>query len=167
VIGETLVDTGAITGVDSYTTAALEAIYRIGGFTLMSEYNVTDVSRTGGAEPSFDGGYVSLGWFLTGEARDYNHKRGTVSKLKPAAPFAMGGAAGAWEIAARYNTLDLTDETVAGGEMDSVTLGVNWYPNQWTRLMLNYVRNDLDDTGPIAFRDTDPEYLMVRAQADF
>ena len=33
--------------------------------------------------------------------------------------------------------------------------------------MLNYVRNDLDATGPVAFRETDPEYLMVRAQADF
>lgn len=168
VIGETLVDTGNITGVENYTTAALEAMYRLGGFTVMSEYNVTELSRTVGAEPSFDGGYVSLGWFLTGEAREYNAKRGTVGRLKPNAPFAMGGpGGGAWELAARYNTLDLTDETVAGGEMDSLTLGVNWYPNPWTRLMLNYVRNDLDTTGPAAFRDTDPEYLMIRAQADF
>jgi hypothetical protein len=33
--------------------------------------------------------------------------------------------------------------------------------------MLNYVRNDIDNTGPVGFRDTDPEYVMVRAQADF
>jgi len=168
VIGETLLDTGNITGVENYTTAALEAMYRLGGVTLMTEYNRTDVSRGVGAEPSFDGGYVSLGWFLTGEARDYNAKRGTVGRLKPSAPFAMGGAGvGAWEVAARYNTLDLTDATIAGGELDSVTLGVNWYPNQWTRLMLNYVRNDVDSTGPVTFRNTDPEYLMIRAQADF
>jgi len=37
VIGETLVDTGNITGVESYTTTALEAMYRLGGVTLMSE----------------------------------------------------------------------------------------------------------------------------------
>jgi phosphate-selective porin OprO/OprP len=168
VIGETLVDTGNITGVENYTTAALEAMYRWGGLTLMSEYNVNELSRTVGAEPSFDGGYVSLGWLLTGEGREYNAKRGTVGKLKPNSPFAMGGAGmGAWEVAARFNTLDLTDETVAGGEMDSVTLGLNWYPNAFARFMLNYVRNDIDNTGPVAFRDTDPEYVMVRAQADF
>lgn len=168
VIGETLVDTGNITGVENYTTAALEAVYRLGGVTLMGEYNMTDLSRAAGAEPSFDGGYVSLGWFITGEAREYNAKRGLVGRLKPNAPFVMGGeGAGAWELAARFNTLDLTDETVAGGEMDSVTLGLNWYPNQFTRLMLNYVRNDVDATGPVGFRETDPEYVMLRAQADF
>lgn len=168
VIGETLVDTGNITGVENYTTTALEAMYRWGGLTLMSEYNVNELSRSAGAEPSFNGGYVSLGWTLTGEAREYNAKRGTVGKLKPNSPLAMGGEGlGAWEVAARFNTLDLTDETVAGGEMDSVTLGLNWYPNQFARFMLNYVRNDIDSTGPVGFRDTDPEYVMVRAQADF
>lgn len=168
VIGETLVDTGNITAVDNYATTALEAIYRLGGLTVMSEYNVNEVSRSAGAEPTFDGGYVSVGWLLTGEAREYNAKRGTVGRLKPGSPFAMGGEGlGAWELAARLDTLDLTDETVAGGEMDSVTLGLNWYPNQFTRLMFNYVRNDLDSTGPVAFRNTDPEYVMIRAQADF
>lgn len=168
VIGETLVDTGNITGVENYTTAALEAMYRLGGVTLMSEYSQTDLSRAVGGEPAFNGGYVSLGWMLTGESRPYNAKRGTVGKLKPNAPFTMGGqGGGAWEIAARYNTLDLTDQTIAGGEMDSVTLGLNWYPNDNVRLMLNYVRNDIDNTGPVAFRDTDPEYVMLRAQADF
>lgn len=168
VIGETLVDTGNINSVDNYTTSALEAMYRFGGITVMSEYNVTDLSREIGAEPNFDGGYVSVGWMLTGEAREYNAKRGLVGRLKPGAPFVMGGPGlGAWELAARFNTLDLTDETVTGGEMDSVTLGVNWYPNQFARLMLNYVRNDLDSTGPVAFRNTDPEYVMVRVQADF
>ena len=168
VIGETLVDTGNVNGVESYTTAALEAMYRVGGFTVMSEYNVTDLNRNALPEPSFAGGYVSLGWMITGEAREYNAKRGLVGRLKPSANFATSGdGLGAWEVAARYNTLDLTDEGVNGGEMDSVTVGLNWYPTQFTRLMLNYVRNDLDATGPVAFRETDPEYVMLRAQADF
>jgi len=119
-------------------------------------------------EPEFKGGYVSLGWMLTGESREYNAKRGLVGRLKPSSPFATGGEGlGAWELAARFNTLDLTDNSVNGGEMDSVTLGVNWYPNPYARLMLNYVRNDLDATGPVAFRETDPEYVMMRVQADF
>ena len=168
VIGETLVDTGNIAGVQSYTTAALEAMYRLGGVTLMSEYNVTDLNRDALPEPQFKGGYVSLGWMLTGEAREYNAKRGLVGRLKPEAPFSTGGEGiGGWELAARFNTLDLTDNSVNGGEMDSVTLGVNWYPNPYARLMLNYVRNDLDATGPVAFRETDPEYVIMRMQADF
>jgi phosphate-selective porin OprO/OprP len=168
VIGETLVDTGNISGVESYMTAALEAMYRIGGVTVMSEYNITDLNRNALPEPRFSGGYVSLGWMLTGEAREYNAKRGTVGRLKPHAAFVTGGEGiGAWEVAARFNTLDLTDNGVNGGEMESVTLGLNWYPNPYARLMLNYVRNDLDATGPAAFRETDPEYVMIRAQADF
>ncbi len=168
VIGETLVDTGNVAGVESYTTAALEGLYRIGGVTVMSEYNVTDLNRNALAEPSFKGGYVSVGWMLTGETREYNAKRGLVGRLKPKANFAMGGEGlGAWEVAARFNTLDLTDNGVNGGEMESVTVGLNWYTTPFTRLMLNYVRNDLDATGPVAFRETDPEYVMLRAQADF
>ena len=168
VIGETLVDTGNVAGVESYTTAALEGLYRIGGVTVMSEYNVTDLNRNALPEPSFKGGYVSVGWMLTGEAREYNAKRGLVGRLKPKANFALGGEGlGAWEVAARFNTLDLTDTGVNGGEMESVTVGLNWYTTPFTRLMLNYVRNDLDATGPVAFRETDPEYVMLRAQADF
>lgn len=34
-----------------------------------------------------------------------------------------------------------------GGEIDDWTIGLNWYLNPHTRLMLNYVRTDLDDVG--------------------
>lgn len=168
VIGETLVDTGNITAVKNYDTASMEAMYRIGGLTLMSEYNLTDVKRTVGVEPTFEGGYVSFGYFLTGEQREYNAKRGLVGRLKPAHAFDIKGEGlGAWELAGRFSKLDLTDGPILGGEMDSYTLGLNWYPNAWSRLMFNYVLNDLDSTGPAAYRNTDPEYLMVRMQADF
>jgi phosphate-selective porin OprO and OprP len=134
----------------------------------MSEYTITDVSRSAGGNPEFGGGYVSLGWVLTGEQRAYSGDRGKMGKLKPKSAFAPGGdGIGAWELAARYDTVDLTDGPVSGGEMDSVTLGLNWYPTSFTRLMLNYVLNDIDATGPIAFRDTDPQYLMLRVQTDF
>jgi phosphate-selective porin OprO/OprP len=168
VIGETLVDTGNITAVDHYDTLSLEGIYRIGGLTVMSEYNTTEVARSTGAEPTFDGGYVSLGYFLTGEQREYNAKRGVMGRLKPKSAFDLGGEGmGAFEVAARYNRLDLTDGPVSGGEMDSYTLGLNWYPNAWSRLMFNYVVNERDGTGPAIYRDIEPKYLMLRVQADF
>jgi phosphate-selective porin OprO/OprP len=168
VIADTLVDTGNITGVEDYTTYALEALYRYKSVSLMSEYNITDVARTTDGDPEFGGGYVSLGWVLTGEQRDYSAARGRTGKLAPKTPFAIAGdGRGAWELAARYDKTDLTDGPVSGGEMDSYTVALNWYPTSFTRVMLNYVLNDLDSTGPVTFRDTDPLYLMLRMQTDF
>lgn len=168
VIGETLIDTGNISAVEDYTTYGLEALYRYKSLSLMSEYNVTDVARSAGGDAEFGGGYVSLGWVLTGEQRDYNAARGKTGKLAPKTPFAIDGdGRGAWELAARYDTVDLTDGPVSGGEMDSYTVALNWYPTSFTRVMLNYVMNDLDNTGPAAFRDADPQYLMLRMQTDF
>jgi phosphate-selective porin OprO/OprP len=46
---------------------------------------------------------------------------------------------GAIELTARYSELDLSDEAVNAGRLDTTTLGVNWYLNPNTRVMLNYV----------------------------
>ena len=64
-----------------------------------------------------------------------------------ARPVNQGGW-GAVELALRYSRLDLTDGTVDGGEMDILSLGVNWWLSRSTNFSLNYrnISLDRDDT---------------------
>jgi phosphate-selective porin OprO and OprP len=89
---------------------------------------------------------VAASWFLTGEDAAYNN-------VTPRNNFALGQAgAGAWEIAARYQRLDIDDEAFAGGSGSfanpatavSAAIGysvaLNWYLNQNVRWTLEYDR---------------------------
>jgi phosphate-selective porin OprO/OprP len=51
----------------------------------------------------------------------------------------IGMGPGAWEIAARFSTINLSDGNVQGGRLNDVTLGVNWYLNFQSRVMFNYI----------------------------
>ena len=52
---------------------------------------------------------------------------------------------GAWELAARYSTIDLNDSTVTGGKQNTYSVGLNWYPNTVIRFMLDYLHADVRD----------------------
>ena len=49
----------------------------------------------------------------------------------------------------RYSSLDLNDEDahIAGGKMDNVVLGLNWYMHGNARWMINYVMSTVSDGG--------------------
>jgi phosphate-selective porin OprO/OprP len=72
----------------------------------------------------------------------------------------MKGGLGAWEVGVRYSQVDLNDSIVSGGELDDITIGLNWHLNPNVRVMLNYVRADLDDVG-------DADIFQTRFQVDF
>ncbi|HPF36991.1 MAG TPA: porin, partial [Candidatus Krumholzibacteria bacterium] len=81
-------------------------------------------------------------------------------------------ASGAWEVAARYSTVDLNDEENGemGGKSNAITLGVNYYPNANIKCMLNYgiVDNDINADGRGDYRgDYDFQYLSMRFQTAF
>ena len=91
--------------------------------------------------------YIYGSYFLTGENRTYKPSYGAFDKIKPRDNLydkKTGWGLGAWEVALRYNNVDLDDEGVNGGELDNITFGVNWYLNPNTRVMFNYVTSDLD-----------------------
>ena len=118
---------------DRASTMGVEALWVNGPFKLQAEYMNIDVQRYGGVDDfSGDGYYVSALWNVTGET--WGYKSGVPVTNLPEDP-----TAGLWQLGLRYDAIDLTDGAVVGGEMDSITAGVNWYWRSNFKFSLNYV----------------------------
>lgn len=157
--GTRLVDTGNI-DADNLIATGLEFAAQHRNFLLQAEYFNIDVERrvavTGIDDPSFDGWYVQGGWTLTGEPRRYAIASASFDGPRPNKNFSLkDGGIGAWELAARYSTLDLNHNAglagtplplggIRGGQQDIVTVGLNWYPNQTVRFMASYQAVSID-----------------------
>ena len=152
------VDTGNI-AAGWENRLGLEAAYVHGPFCLQGEYIGTAVDATGEPDRGFSGYYAYASYFLTGEHRPYSQKNGIFCRVKPNVNFGKGGI-GAWEMGVRFSHLDLDDGAITGGDLDDITLGLNWYLNPNVRTMLNYIRADLDTVG-------DADILEMRFQIDW
>ncbi len=151
----TLLNTGAIgtlahplTGGQVYdveTAATFRNLFWQG------EYYHYAIERRGLANAEFDGVYGQLAWALTGETRRYNSQAGAYYRLTPARPFSLkDGGLGAIEVAARASYIDLNSaynpaialaadpSAIDGGRQTGYTLGINWYPNDLLRFLLDY-----------------------------
>lgn len=160
-----LVDAGSF-DVDDFLRVGVEGAAVYGPFHVQGEYLHLDASRNiaTNQDVGFGGWYAEAGYFLTGESRPYKFEKGAFDNLKPRSVVGQGGI-GAWQVAARYSDLDLSDEDIDGGEEKNITVGLNWYPTANMRLMANYV-NVLDlDGGPFAAAGADDlNVIQVRAQ---
>lgn len=162
VAGINIVDTMAIADVDEFLKVGAEIATVQGPFSAQAEYITTSVERDGGSDLDFDGWYVQAGYFLTGESRNY--KGGKFGGIKPKGNVGEGGI-GAWELALRYSTVDLSDADIDGGEADAVTLGLNWYPTPTLRFSANYV--DVLDVDGGSYDDEEPSVFQLRSQWAF
>tara|TARA_R110001592_G_scaffold363248_1_gene682107 strand:- start:966 stop:2273 length:1308 start_codon:yes stop_codon:yes gene_type:complete len=160
-----LIDTGQIEGVDDAQYFGLEAAAVVGPFSLQSEWMETQVGRENGADDvDFNAWYTYAGFFLTGESRPY--KYGVFDRLKPKSTVGEGGI-GAWEVALRYSTADLTNGPIIGGEEDNFTLGLNWYATQNVKFQANYIKVLELDRPDSQYDDEDLDSFVLRAQVDF
>jgi phosphate-selective porin OprO and OprP len=147
--GPRLVDTAALTPLDDdklfIWNAELAFVYN--SFHVAAEYTVVDLDDTARGDPSFSAWYVQAGWFLTGESKAYNFKTGTWANNKPCCNFLSDNCCcwGGWELVARYDTIDLNDGTIQGGEMTNITAGLNWYLNPNARIMFNVIFSTTED----------------------
>ena len=129
------------------------------------------------------GYYVFLSYFLTGEHRPYSTSSGTFDRPRPKRNFLRGGA-GAWEVAVRFSSIDLsdanafTDDARDGGKEYNFTFGLNWYLNPNTRVTFNYIYGMVDDrtwTGEdaagnplsVGFDEDTFSVVSMRFQVDF
>ena len=166
-----------------------------GAVSIQGEYTMLNVDfedSTGGlgaflpgqdfdmAGPNFGGWYIGGSVFLTGESRTYKAAKGAFDRIKVKNPVHDGGW-GAWELAVRYDSLDLNDGGVNLGEQNALVAGINWYLNDHVRLMVNYIHADVDAPSELAFlmptgesalvagtpTDNDIHSIGVRAQIDW
>jgi len=161
------VDTGPIDAKRT-TRLGLESALVYNAFSVQAEYLQKKYSRdTGGSDPTFGSWYIFGSYFLTGEHRPYDG--GNFGRVAPHENVRAGdnGGPGAVEIAARYSTMDLTDSGIVGGEVETVTLGVNWYLNPSVRVMANYVLAAVDDAAGTAGVDGEGHFFTTRVQLDF
>lgn len=84
-----------------------------------------------------------MGWFLTGENRPYDRKTGVFKSVEPYQNVFDGGR-GAWEVAFRGTYINLNDENIQGGRLNSVEFVVNWYLNKNISLKFDCVRGFID-----------------------
>lgn len=139
---------------DRVGNLGVEGLWVKGPFKLQAEYMGVTVDRNSGLDDfSGDGYYVSGLWNMTGET--WGYKAGVPTTGLPDNP-----TKGLWQLGLRYDTIDLTDDAVVGGEMDSWTVGVNWYWRSNFKFMMNYVMVD-QDKGVL---EDNPNVLEARIQ---
>lgn len=181
------VDTGSFAAKsDRIVGLELAAIFRgfyfagEGQWTKVNGYRAGDVatgldSFAGGnsvvtptGDPSFFGMYAEAGYFLTGETRAY--KDSSWGRTKVLRPLNSGGL-GAFQIAGRFEYLDLDSDALKsagtnnfttgatslaalntrlgrGGTQTSYLFALNWYPIDYIRFMVNYGRVNVEG-GPL------------------
>jgi phosphate-selective porin OprO/OprP len=165
-----LIDTGVMAGQDQWISG-LEFCHVRGPFSLQAEWGWNWVDDVTGFAPNgftlnprlktpqdyvFSGGYIQLAYMLTGEARGYNRKLGTLPSdyFGGNGPFTnawltrgengrLNAGWGAWEIAARYSYVNLNDGSglnrIQGGVMNGLDLGLNWYLNANVKFNFDWV----------------------------
>lgn len=143
----TKVSAGYLGGIaDEMTAMNIELAASFGPVHVMAEYFDGELSGVG-ATPDLeaDGYYAQVGWIVTGESRSYKNEIAAFDKVKPAGP------GGAWEVFARYDELDFSDNEgepmikLAGTTGNTLTVGANWYVNEVVKASLNYVKADVDE----------------------
>ena len=135
-------DTGLFSA-NSTMTYNLETTLRRGPLWLAGEFTRTDIDAPQLNDPTMSGYYLTLSWILTGEMRPYRKTSGIMGPIPVAKPVRHGGW-GAWEAAVRWSELDMNDELLSGGDMDVLSLGLNWYLSTNARVYFNYRNINLD-----------------------
>jgi phosphate-selective porin OprO/OprP len=149
--GDRFVDTGNFPG-NSIDLFGVEGALVLGPFSLQSEYVHALVDRPDSTPGDVDywGTYVEASWFLTGEHRVYKREMGTFDRVKPKENFSLkNGDCGAWQLAFRWDTIDLSQKDLQGGQLYDLTTAVNWYLTPNTRVMANYVYGHRSGDGSV------------------
>lgn len=117
----------------------------------------------------FDSWYIQAGWVVTGEKRPYNRTTRTFDGVKPNSRLGLNGGTGAWEVGVRYSELSPVGQRQFGNKESNLTLGINWYPTDYMRVMANYirVRSDLDFSRSPSLQNEHANIFAMRFQVQF
>jgi phosphate-selective porin OprO/OprP len=139
----------------------LEGAFVWGSFSMQGEYSQLeangiqsfDPANTGPVSPTYIGWYVDASWYITGETRNYEASTGEFGRTKVKNPLYNGsGGWGAWQIAGRYDVIDLSDKGAAmraayGGSeygvQETWLIGVNWLLTDYTAIKLQVSQSQI------------------------
>ena len=161
-----LLHTGAIADINYWTRYSGELMGIYGPFYLQAEYMGMSIKRWYGRPTvNLGGGYGLLSWMVTGETRAYYVDEGESGPIEPPAH-----SWGALELAVRYSICDLNDlgANITGGKSNILTLGINYYPVQTIKMMVNYALVYLDqyaDSNGKLIGGDDHSLVQLRIQA--
>ncbi len=166
------VDTGQIPASDFQEYGA-EWAWVNGPLSFQAEFACANVIADAGGTQFYHSGYAYVSYFLTGEHRPYERKRGRVDRVIPFTNFFcvrskdcdVCHGLGAWEIAARWAYIDLDQSpNIGAGRMNCYTVGLNWYLTPYFRTMANITFADLDNN---TFGNSDAQVYSMRAAFDW
>ncbi|MGD9810158.1 MAG: OprO/OprP family phosphate-selective porin [Sphingobium sp.] len=135
------ISTGSIPA-SSEAGYGLEAAVISGRFHAAGEAYWQRVSRSLATDPTFFGGSIEAGLFLTDDSREY--KGGIFKGIKVRNPVGSGGF-GALQFNVRYDRLDLDSAGITGGTQNGYMASLIWTPIDYVRFMLNYARIEYDN----------------------
>ena len=168
--GSRTVDTGLldarhVTEFGMETALNLGRLFGQGGWF---HYNIT--RRIAAPNPDFSGWYAMATWSLSGESRPFDPESASFRGLSPAQPLGKDGF-GAWELAVRYSSVDLDFMPgqaggVTGGKQTVWSAGLNWYPNQTIRFLLDYDKIRVSRGNSRAL-DISADAIALRSQIAF
>lgn len=140
--GQRYVDTGSI--ADKELLLGVELAGSIGPVSLESQCAVirASVSSPLASNSYLNGCYLAGIWNITGEMRNYGD--GGFSLIKVDRPVFEGGP-GTWQVGLRYESIDLNDGAIQGGEQGAWVFSLNWYLNKQFWISGNYGRTRFDN----------------------
>ncbi|RYE13266.1 MAG: hypothetical protein EOP34_09145, partial [Rickettsiales bacterium] len=164
-----LVDSGKIMDVENIKIMGFESMIQQNALSLQAEYAFNNIKRKTSRDIKHKTWYAQVAYTLTGEARIYDEEEGVLGNINPKNPFNLRtGGTGAWEVGLRYNHINLGEDKfigTIGSKLDSLSFALNWYPNDYTSFMANYIIADQKDE--ISNDKNNPNILMFRAQFAF
>ena len=141
-----IISTGRIADSDTFFGLEVGALFgpawAIGEYTVVNA-NCVDGSTVCTEDPSFQGWTIGGGYVFGGHR---NYSTGKFKRVTVDNPVTEGGW-GALSVNARFDSLDLTDEGIEGGDLDTLALGANWWLHKHVRIQANYFNSDATLSG--------------------
>lgn len=164
--GARFVDTGSFAAHEQ-DLFDFEVLFTWQKLHVQGEFFWVDVSGNAGPEPTFQGFYVEVAYWLKGGRPNYNKGSKKLDRPVVEENFHAGGSQGwgAWQVALQFDNLDLTDGGVAGGEQDCITVGLNWWWNSNMCMKFNVIFADISNGGPLG--EGNMVVFGTRFQVDF
>jgi len=168
------VNTGNI-DAKSATEFGLESAAQYAGLVAQGGWFHYEIDRrTTLPSPHFSGWYLQASYSLTGERHPYDPATASFRSLRPEHPLGTPGGWGAWEITGRFSNIDLdylpfataANGGVPGGQQNVWNLGVNWYPTNGVRFIVDYYNIQVNHVNTPA-NDISANAVGVRSQISF